>query len=39
MIKSLQNICFPVEDVDSFATFLKNALGLELKFRDGDRWA
>jgi hypothetical protein len=39
MIKSLQNIYFPVEDVDSFATFLENALGLELKFRDGDRWA
>ena len=38
MIMSLQNIYFPVEDVDSFATFLEHALGLGLKFRDGDRW-
>ena len=38
MIKKLQNIYFPVEDVDSMAAFLQGALGLELKFRDGDRW-
>jgi predicted enzyme related to lactoylglutathione lyase len=38
MIKTLQNIYFPVEDVDAFASFLEQALGLGLKFRDGDRW-
>lgn len=38
MVKSLQNIYFPVEDVDSFAAFLEQAVGLKLKFRDADRW-
>lgn len=38
MVKALQNIYFPVEDVDSFSTFLEGALDLKLKFRDGDRW-
>ena len=38
MVKKLQNIYFPVEDVDSYAAFLEQALGLTLKFRDGDRW-
>ena len=38
MIKKLQNIYFPVEDVDAMATFLEGALGLALKFRDEDRW-
>tara|TARA_A100001037_G_scaffold111095_2_gene101436 strand:+ start:3004 stop:3351 length:348 start_codon:yes stop_codon:yes gene_type:complete len=38
MVKQLQNIYFPVHDVDAFAAFLEQALGLGLKFRDGDRW-
>ncbi len=38
MIQSLQNIYFPAKDVSAFALFLEEALGLGLKFRDGDRW-
>ena len=38
MVNQLQNIYFPVHDVDAFAAFLEQALGLGLKFRDGDRW-
>ena len=38
MVKALQNIYFPVEDVDGFSAFLEEALDLKLKFRDGDRW-
>ena len=37
-MKKLQNVYFPVPDVDAFAGFLEQALGLPLKFRDGDRW-
>ena len=37
-MKKLQNVYFPVTDVDGLASFLEQALGLDLKFRDGDRW-
>ena len=37
-IKSLQNVYVVAEDMDRAAAFYGDALGLELKFRNGDRW-
>ena len=37
-IKSLQNVYVVAEDMDRAVAFYGEALGLELKFRDGDRW-
>jgi predicted enzyme related to lactoylglutathione lyase len=37
-IKSLQNVYVVAEDMERMASFYGDALGLELKFRDGERW-
>jgi predicted enzyme related to lactoylglutathione lyase len=37
-IRSLQNVYVVAPDMDQAAAFYGEALGLELKFRDGDRW-
>jgi predicted enzyme related to lactoylglutathione lyase len=38
-IKRIRTVYFPVEDVGSSIKFYETALGLGLKFRDGDAWA
>jgi predicted enzyme related to lactoylglutathione lyase len=36
---ALRQIIVPIEDMDAALAHYVDALGLELKFRDGDRWA
>jgi predicted enzyme related to lactoylglutathione lyase len=38
MIQKLGMVIHPVEDLESAARFYESALGLTLKFRDGDRF-
>lgn len=39
MIKRLQNVYVTATDVERAVRFYRDALGLPLKFRDGQRWA
>lgn len=38
-IKKLQNAYYVTRDMDRAVAFYRDALGLALKFRDGERWA
>lgn len=37
-VKKLQNAYYVVSDMDRACAFYRDALGLDLTFRDGDRW-
>lgn len=39
MMGTLRQIIIPVDDVDGALSHYRDVLGLELRFRDGDRWA
>ena len=39
LVKKVGMVIHPVEDLDAAAAFYADALGLEEKFRDGDRFA
>src|SRR5262245_22889955 len=38
-IERLGNVFYAVDDMDAAVEFYGTKLGLQLKFRDGDRWA
>lgn len=39
MVEKVQNVFYRVANLDRAVQFYGDALGLKLKFRDGDKWA
>ncbi len=39
MLKRVQSVYYTVKDMDRAVAFYEGALGMKLKFRDGDKWA
>lgn len=39
MIERIGNVFYRVDDMDAAVRFYQETVGLQLKFRDGDRWA
>jgi len=39
MLKRVQSVYYTVKDMNRAVAFYENAMGMKLKFRDGDKWA